>query len=235
MAVAKSTVVSATACAVLIVLVAVVVGSRSFRSQLNAEKHDELFEEELKDLRAENEQLRARLAELESSLPASRTNDNKASDNKASDVKASDNKVSGSDESQKQKSQESVARRWGLNQAEFEIQVLKVEQSGSFTQMSVQVKNRSDAFLAFWSVSIAIYDKTNTFLGTSLAVGTNLKPHAAVVDKVNFNNVSAKDISTWKLRLDRITATKDLETLYDADKFFTLIEAKGESEKAREP
>ena len=57
----------------------------------------------------------------------------------------------------------------------LEVKILKVEQGGAWTTMTIQVTNHSDAFLSFWAVSAALYDSGKGFLANQDTNGSNLR------------------------------------------------------------
>jgi hypothetical protein len=132
-----------------------------------------------------------------------------------------------SNELGKRRQREKLVKDWGLADASLEVKVLKTVQSGDWTKMTIQVTNRSAAFLSYWSVSAAVYDATGTFLANQETNDANLRPQASALDDILLQNVNAANIASWKLSLGRITAKRDTgDQLLDAEQFFTLQEVK---------
>jgi hypothetical protein len=115
---------------------------------------------------------------------------------------------------------------FALKDAVMEIQVLKVFQSGPWTNMDVQFTNKSNAFLGYWGATWLLYDKEGKYLGKELDNRTNVKPNESWVGSVSFRETNATDVHSWKRDGTSITVENQSGESINATKYFTINEVK---------
>ncbi len=120
-----------------------------------------------------------------------------------------------------------IVQQWHLENAVVEVQVLKVVPASIGAKISIHVTNRSKAFITYWQVGASVYDRAGKFLGNGTKVGSNLRPNNSVDEEMLLIDIDASAISRWVLNLKGLTLESESgENLFDADKYFTLKELK---------
>ena len=190
-------------------------------------------------LRAENQRLKAQMAQLETSMH--QVDDLKAENarlksrvalletaaQKAQTERAAAAKTVGRNAGASRSSSNPLVGKWHLEDAVLEVKVLLVKPSPSGSHLAIHVTNRSKVLLEFWEIGASAYDRAGKYLGNGTKVGSNLRQNSSVDEEMLFTDVDSGAVSRWVLQLNQINVENDSgELLRDADKFFTLKEVK---------
>jgi len=191
------------------------------------------------DLRAENQRLKAQLAQLEASanhaseLMTENTRLNsrvallEAAAAKAQFDRAAAETTVGENATTSRPSSNPIVQQWHLEDAVVEVKVLQLRASPSGSHLAIHVTNRSKALIEFWEVGASVYDRAGKYLGNGTKVGSNLRSNSSVDEEMLLMDVDSGAVTRWVLQLKQINVESDSgEKLYNADKYFTLKEVK---------
>ncbi len=121
-----------------------------------------------------------------------------------------------------QANREANARRaLQLDNPVLAVQVLKVEQVGSYVYCHCRVRNESNKYISNWNLSVAFEDLSGKYLSNELIFGSNLSAGQSEIDKV-MPKLNLADLGIPKFSVKHVTIDLGGENRKDATRYFSV-------------
>jgi hypothetical protein len=117
-----------------------------------------------------------------------------------------------------------IREQWGLKNATIEARVLRVVQSYSYTNLFVEITNRSEAHVSFVGLKATVYDRNGTFLAHKTTNESDIPSGEKTIVEFSFREVSAPRVASWQLVLDGVVVARKSGEKFDAAQYFTFRE-----------